>query len=168
MRKQTHQICQFCRFLISGVCCVSAGVIPEDEKLETLRLILLILGKLGCSGAFATCYVYTSELFPTPIRTTSVGFCSMSSRLVSIAAPYLTLYLPAVTFKQMPFIVFGLATLLAAVASAFVPESLGHPMPDTIEEAARLGHKSFWSCWSRQRLESEVARQRMHNLTNRK
>ena len=64
------------RFLIAGVCCVSAGVIPEDlgPEIETLRLVLLILGKMGCSGAFAVCYVYTSELFPTPIRTTAVGF----------------------------------------------------------------------------------------------
>lgn len=89
----------------------------------------------------------------------------MSSRLVSIAAPYLTLYLPGLTFKQLPFIVFGLGTLLAAMASIFVPESLGHPLPDTIEEASRLGTKSFWSCWSRQTLQAEVARQRMHNLS---
>ena len=65
---------EFCRFLISGLCCVSAGILPDEPELEMLRLILLILGKMGCSGAFATCYVYTSELFPTPIRTTSVGF----------------------------------------------------------------------------------------------
>ena len=64
------------RFLIAGVCCVAAGVIPGDlgPEVEILRLALLIMGKLGCSGAFAVCYVYTSELFPTPIRTTAVGF----------------------------------------------------------------------------------------------
>ena len=37
---------------------------------------------------------------------------SMSSRLVSILAPYLTLYLPGLTFDQLPFIVFGMGTLL--------------------------------------------------------
>ena len=71
------------RFLIAGVCCVSAGVIPEDlgPEIETLRLVLLILGKMGCSGAFAVCYVYTSELFPTLIRTTAVGFWYVMSTL---------------------------------------------------------------------------------------
>ena len=61
-------------FLIAGICCVTAGLIPEYPEIETLRLVLLILGKMGCSGAFAVCYVYTSELFPTPVRTTAVGF----------------------------------------------------------------------------------------------
>ena len=65
---------QIDRFLLAGICCVSAGVIPDDDDWFLLRLILLILGKMGCSGAFATCYIYTSELFPTPIRTTAVGF----------------------------------------------------------------------------------------------
>ena len=91
----------------------------------------------------------------------------MSSRLVSIAAPYLTLYLPDVTFKQLPFIVFGLGTLLGALASIFLPESLGHPLPDTVDEAAKLGTKKFWSCWSRQKLENEVAKHRMENSRNR-
>ena len=81
----------------------------------------------------------------------------MSSRLVSILAPYLTLYLPDVTFKQLPFIVFGLGTLLGAIVSVFLPESLGHPLPDTLEDAAKLGTgKSMWSCWSRSKLAEEV------------
>ena len=65
----------------------------------------------------------------------------MSSRLVSILAPYLTLYLPDVTFAQLPFIVFGLGTLLGAIVSVFLPESLGHPLPDTLEDATKLGEK---------------------------
>ena len=90
----------------------------------------------------------------------------MSSRLVSVAAPYLSLYLPAVTFKQLPFLVFGIGALLASVASIFVPESLGHPLPDTLEEAAQFGTKPFWSCWSRKKLEDEIACQRLRNLEN--
>ena len=90
----------------------------------------------------------------------------MSSRLVSVAAPYLTLYLPAVTFKQLPFLVFGFGALVASMASIFVPESLGHPLPDTLEEAAQFGTKSFWSCWSRKKLEDEIACQRLRNLEN--
>ena len=83
-----------------------------------------------------------------------------------MAAPYLTLYLPGVTFKQLPFLVFGLGALMASMSSIFLPESLGHPLPDTLAEAARLGHKPFWTCWSRKKLEQEIASQRKHNLEN--
>ena len=104
------------------------------------------------------------KMFPASKRISF--FSSMSSRLVSVAAPYLTLYLPAVTFKQLPFLVFGFGALLASMASIFVPESLGHPLPDTLEDAAQFGTKSFWSCWSRKKLEDEIACQRLRNLEN--
>ena len=84
----------------------------------------------------------------------------MSSRLVSIFAPFLTLYLPDVTFAQLPFIVFGVGTLIGAGISTFLPESLGHPLPDTVEEAGKMGTKPFWSCWSSSRLQEEVEKHR--------
>ncbi len=93
-------------------------------------------------------------------------FSSMMSRFVSITAPFLTLYLPDVTFAQLPFIIFGAGTLLGAACSFFIPESLGHPLPDTIEEAARMGHKPFCACWSSARLREEVAKQRELNIAS--
>ena len=64
----------FARFFLSGIGCLALGFIPasdahEDDKLIYAgRLVLLLLGKFGASSAFATTYVFTSELFPTPIR----------------------------------------------------------------------------------------------------
>ena len=49
-------------------------ILCSFQGVETFRLFLLIFGKMGASAAFATCYVYTSELFPTPVRNTAVGF----------------------------------------------------------------------------------------------
>jgi hypothetical protein len=44
-------------------------------------------GKFGASGAFAIVYLYTAELFPTAIRGTATGLCSMMARIGGIAAP---------------------------------------------------------------------------------
>ena len=55
---------------------------------------------------------------------------------------------------------------MASIASIFVPESLGHPLPDTLADAAKLGTKPFWSCWSRKKMEEEIACQRIRNLEN--
>jgi hypothetical protein len=68
------------------------------------------------------------------------------------------------TFAQLPFIIFGLGTLLGAVVSCFLPESLGSPLPDTLEDAARMGTKPFWSCWSRSRLQEEVDHHRRNKV----
>lgn len=61
-------------------------------------------GKLGSSGAFSTAYVYTAELFPTPVRGTAVGACSTVGRVGSAAAPQLALFLPTVTFDALPLV----------------------------------------------------------------
>ena len=60
------------RFLLSGASCLFLGLIPGDAEntgaIYAGRLTLLLLGKFGASSAFATIYVFTSELFPTSIR----------------------------------------------------------------------------------------------------
>ncbi len=48
---------------------------------------LPFLGKFGASGAFSIVYLYTAEIFPTAIRGTATGLCSMMARIGGIAAP---------------------------------------------------------------------------------
>lgn len=146
---------------------------------------------MGSSGAFSTAYVYTAELFPTPIRGTAVGFSSMIGRIGSTAAPQLALFLPALTFKartiktaekthydqlnlgvwfflqELPLLIFGLAGLVGGMLSFFLPETLGHPLPDTLLEASQQGRKEsrkgLFSWWSKAKLVEEVELQRIRN-----
>ena len=62
----------------------------------------------------------------------SYSFSSMSSRLVSIFAPYLTLYLPDLTFDQLPFIVFGLGTLLGSIGTISILSLIIYYYPNLI------------------------------------
>ena len=69
-------------FFLGGICCIPAGYAPGNFK-----LILSLIGKFGCTVAFAIVFLYTMEMYPTEVRTTGLGLCSMVSRLGGIAAP---------------------------------------------------------------------------------
>lgn len=50
-------------------------------------LLLYMAGKLCITMAFATVYVFTAELFPTTLRHSLLGICSMTGRVGSILSP---------------------------------------------------------------------------------
>ena len=60
--------------------------------IRSYTLSVLISGKFGCSGAFCIIYVFTAEIYPTAVRTTGLGLCSMVARIGSIAAPQVLKY----------------------------------------------------------------------------
>lgn len=61
--------------------------------LFTLDLVFLsitfeMMGKFAVTTAFSVAYAYTAELYPTVLRNTAFGACSMASRIGSIIAPF--------------------------------------------------------------------------------
>ncbi len=49
---------------------------------------LSTLGKGGVTFAFAGIYIYTAEMFHTPVRHLAVGTASTMGRVSSMAAPF--------------------------------------------------------------------------------
>lgn len=66
-------------------------VVLNDECLraehEGTGLALFFLGKLAITFAFNSMYVFSAELFPTRVRSSALGACSLLGRLGSILAP---------------------------------------------------------------------------------
>lgn len=54
-------------------------------------LLCFVLGKGAISTAFASMYVYTTELWPTSIRLTIINSCSMFARCGSMIAPFVVI-----------------------------------------------------------------------------
>lgn len=53
-----------------------------------LAVTLEMLGKFAVTSGFSVVYGYTAEVYPTMLRHTAVGTCTMISRIGSIVSPY--------------------------------------------------------------------------------
>ncbi|XP_051468734.1 solute carrier family 22 member 13-like [Apus apus] len=127
-RKKTQALL----LLLSGLICLVITGIPEDQPLATT--ILAIIGKSTSTAAFSTSYVYTAELFPTVLRQTGVGLCSMSARVSGIMAPLILLL--DQYHRAVPMAIFGSVPVVVGLLCFLLPEPRGTELVDNMGVAA--------------------------------
>ncbi|XP_046357182.1 organic cation transporter protein-like isoform X2 [Haliotis rufescens] len=124
-------VCVF--LLICGVTNIAAIFVPADcEELSYLKLTILMIGKFGITGSYSTIYLLAAEIFPTSVRNQAVGIASFFENIGSISAP-LIVYV-AKKIPELPFVVFGVLTIIGAGVVLLLPETRHRPLPETIEE----------------------------------
>ncbi|XP_076280722.1 organic cation transporter protein isoform X1 [Lasioglossum baleicum] len=123
-------------FLLSGVFCLAIQFVPSGSW-SFIPLILYMGGKWCITMSFSTVYIYTAELFPTNMRHSLLGICSMTGRMGSILSPQTPLL--AQIMPALPLILFGCMGLSAGLLSLIFPETLGTKLPDTVWEAENIG-----------------------------
>ncbi|XP_060693282.1 organic cation/carnitine transporter 2-like isoform X1 [Hemiscyllium ocellatum] len=124
-----------------GIVLFFVQLIPSS--ISILATMLVMIGKLANTCAFAIIYTYTAELYATVIRNTSVGVCLTASRLGSIISPYF-FYLGAY-YEFLPYILMGSLTIFSALLILLLPETINFPLPDTIDQMQRMkGFKNAW------------------------
>lgn len=142
VRKCQRRIPLLVFFVIGGVACIIAGIIPfiyKTTKLEDKNLrgeivtAFAIIGKFGASGVFSLTFLYTSELYPTVIRNIGMGSCAFWARLGGVVAPQI-LALGDLSHKSISVIIIGVITLVASILLLLLPETMATKLPDTIEE----------------------------------
>ncbi|GAB6029326.1 hypothetical protein CHUAL_005093 [Chamberlinius hualienensis] len=117
--------------VISGLCCLILIIIPNDV-LWALSTVA-ILGKFFSTAAFGLCFLYTVELFPTPVRNLAVGTGAMLSRLGAVVAPFVVDLLGQY-HSMIPMIIFGSLSMLSGLLSLLLPETKGCNLAETVEE----------------------------------
>ncbi|XP_040006979.1 solute carrier family 22 member 5-like [Xiphias gladius] len=118
----------FSTLFMGGLVLLFIQLIPAN--LISLAITLEMIGKFVVTTAFAIVYAYTAELYPTVLRNTAIGTCSMASRIGTIIAPYF-IYLRSYSIS-LPNTLLGSLTALSGLLSLLLPESYGMPLPDTI------------------------------------
>uniref|UniRef100_A0A8C3HZI6 Solute carrier family 22 member 13 n=1 Tax=Chrysemys picta bellii TaxID=8478 RepID=A0A8C3HZI6_CHRPI len=131
--------CQGFFLLLGGAMCLIITRIPKD--LPVVVTTLAVIGKFAIAASFSISYVYSAELFPTIIRQTGVGLCSMSSRVGGIISPLISLldkYHPAI-----PMAIFGSTPVIAGILCFLLPETRDKELQDHTEET-KESQREMW------------------------
>jgi len=98
--------------------------------------------KFLASASYAIIYIYANELFPTNVRNTGMGICSMVARIGAIIGTFCNDILARV-WIHLPIVLYGITSLVAAFLALMFPETLNRPLPQTVADVERLGVPRF-------------------------
>ncbi len=76
-----------------AICIIFKTYFLSDDMLDTAALStgLALIGKATVVSCFCCIFIYSSEIFPTVIRTVAVGACAFWGRVGSLLAPQILL-----------------------------------------------------------------------------
>lgn len=124
-------------FVGSMILCGTTCILCGYADVLWMQIALFLIGKLGITSSFSIIYVHATELMPTVVRSSCIGFFATMSRigaLLSPFAPFLEKY-----YKPLPYIVFGGAAIFGGIIYIILPETFRHKLPNTVEESIAMG-----------------------------
>ncbi|RXG56166.1 Organic cation transporter 1 [Armadillidium vulgare] len=132
---------------LSAVCSVASIFVLKDPF---VLAILCVLNKMFSGALVLIVYMQIGELFPTLMRATAYGLTGIVSLAALIFIP--PLIAMGSSNALLPYyILFGIG-LLGIVLCSFLPETIGRPIPQTINEAVLIGtnqtYLSFIHKWN--------------------
>ncbi|XP_046542550.1 organic cation transporter protein-like [Haliotis rubra] len=134
----------FANMILGGVACIATvfPVIYGNKSHTWITVTLAMVGKFGASAAFAVLYVFSCEIFPTVVRQSGIGVCSIFEGTGGMVAPYIAdlgIIFGGHLAEALPLIVFGVVTVAAGLLSLVLPETKNKKLPETIEDAILFG-----------------------------
>ncbi|XP_046962833.1 organic cation transporter protein-like [Vanessa cardui] len=119
-------------YLFCGIACVAYGYVPQSYT--GLKISFFLLGKLLASACYTGIVTYTMELFPTSVRGSLLGLCTLAScsgNMLGLLTPLL-----ASISSVLAAICFGFTAITASALLILTPETRDLPLADTIEQIA--------------------------------
>ncbi|XP_048582599.1 organic cation/carnitine transporter 4 isoform X2 [Nematostella vectensis] len=100
------------------------------------------------SVTFMNALLYGTELFPTVVRSNALACGTMISRLGVILTPYIAMLGQLPNYGMyVPATMFGVLTLVGAIMSLWLPETLFAKLSQTVEEAEAAKEDFSVICW---------------------
>ena len=86
--------------------------------------------RFSCTGVFTSYYIYYMESYPTPIRALGFGLNQTLGNLAGSISPIIIEFFNEIIL----YISFAAFVIINIILTFFVPETVGKPMLETIEE----------------------------------
>ncbi|XP_026945972.1 solute carrier family 22 member 9 isoform X2 [Sagmatias obliquidens] len=128
-----RQVSQTLFMFLLGVSILAVTFVPQE--IQTLRVALSTLGIAVSSMALMCSFAHGNELVPTIVRVTASGFMGIASNIGAALAPLLmilTVYSP-----HLPWIIYGVCSILAGLVVPLLPETRNKPLPDSIQDVEK-------------------------------
>ena len=97
---------------------------------DSFELTLNYLTRFCAAAIELVFYTYTLEVYPTPVRSVNFGMNVTFGNIGSILSPLLYEYTPNWLF----YFIFAIFSVMHAFFLIFLPETVGRPMIESIEE----------------------------------
>ena len=129
-------------FLIGGgLCCLISTICLEIGAsdcegslayMNTLGQVFAFTGKFFLSGTFGIDYAYSSEIYPSEIRSIGLSTCSLAARVAGVLSPFILSLSGLATW--LPGGIFSFLGITAGLLTFLLPETNGMPLLTTLEE----------------------------------
>ncbi|XP_076650270.1 organic cation transporter protein [Halictus rubicundus] len=125
--------------VFSGLCSLIAATFSVGVSYASFAMC----SRFFINIASNTAMQYAAELLPTVVRGEGVAFIHVMGYVTSIVSPFIA-YSNRL-FHNLPMIILGISTLLAALLCVFLPETLMEQLPQTLEDGEVFGiDQKFW------------------------
>ena len=120
-------------YVLGGLLCMATAAVPLGKFAHEWPIVVLAMcGKYIAQVCWGIVYLYTSELFPTVIRSVALSFACSMARIGSMTAPFIA-YLAEID-PILPIFVFGTITFAVGLQTILLPETNKKKLPDTLVE----------------------------------
>ncbi|XP_055339624.1 organic cation transporter protein-like isoform X2 [Paramacrobiotus metropolitanus] len=151
-QKITNRAMLVTYFFWAGIFALITGAIPAGAKLDAnsiAKTAMALLGRMAIVGCFPIVSVVSSELFPTAIRNSGFGLCSIAMKAGAMVAPQLALLTLNTSFTGIPFYIIGAVSVLGSVMTIILPETTDMKLMSTIAEAEEFGTRELMAFYKR-------------------
>ena len=129
-RKRATLGCLF----ISGIFLGLLAVIPRSLSCRyTINIILIIFARFSSNIAGSVIFLWSSELFPTELRSRGFFFCALCDRLGLVAVPFIIRLLRKINFN-LPFVIMCVLAITGSLIGSVLPETNKQPTRETYQD----------------------------------